>query len=377
MTGVITVCLAQYPSTRPARFCGNIFGVIAREEASLHSHSLKHLASFIRRGKISNEKIDPLLAAPKPTHSKSPKGPPQRIIALRTRNTTKRVINIGNSLVKPTTPIARQLFGTNPNPTISMDRPWNFIAFRPLDFSNHPDAPHPLSDKYHEWIPMFNGTNVTTAERHVHNLERHVHNFYCTVGSRHIEHEDIIMMLFTLSLDSDARDSNFSLPQGSITDWDTIHDTFKKRLATEVDGSMALDRFLSIAKTNKENVKEFTQRFDSLLREIHNRFKPSETIILDRYIKACRGHLTYVLKDKNPNTLANGKKIMVKVEQNVNVAPINMFNYHTVRIEPKAKPSSQIDPIIQAFAQKIENFTTEITQGQKTLMNRMTTLERK
>jgi len=68
---------------------------------------------------------------------------------------------------------------------------------------------------------------------------------------------------------------------------------------------------------------------------------------------------------------------VVKVEQNVNVAPINMFNYHTVRIEPKAKPSSQIDPIIQAFAQKIENFTTEITQGQKTLMNRMTTLERK
>lgn len=46
------------------------------------------------------------------------------------------------------------------------------------------------------------------------------------------------------------------------------------------------------------------------------------------------------------------------------------------KVKPKSKPSSQNGPIIQAFAQKFEKFTTEVVQGQKALMNRMAVIER-
>lgn len=86
-------------------------------------------------------------------------------------------------------------------------------------------------------------------------------------------------------------------------------------------------------------------------------------------------HLTYVLKDKCPQTLDDEKKIVVEVEQNLNVAQIDMFNYPRTKIESKPKLESQDDPIIQAFAQKLDRFTIESTHGQKALMNRKTVVE--
>ena len=83
------------------------------------------------------------------------------------------------------------------------------------------------------------------------------------------------MMLFALSLDGDTRDWYFSLTQGSITNWDQFNDAFTKRWAFELDGSMALDRFIAMAKTDKKSVKEFIQSFDNHLREIPDRLKPN------------------------------------------------------------------------------------------------------
>lgn len=54
-----------------------------------------------------------------------------------------------------------------------------------------------------------------------------------------------------------------------------------------------------------------------------------------------------------------------------------MFNYPRVKVEPQAKPSSQGDPVIQAFSQKFDKFTTKIMQRRNTLMNRMVVIQRK
>ncbi len=89
---------------------------------------------------------------------------------------------------------------------------------------------------------------------------------------------------------------------------------------------MCLDSLLATVKTDKEFVKEFTQRFDNLPKEILDKFKPSDPIILDRYIIGCHGHLIYALKDKNPQNLAALKKISIEVEKNLNVLHIDMFN---------------------------------------------------
>lgn len=184
------------------------------------------------------------------------------------------------------------------------------------------------------------------------------------------------MMIFALTFEDDVRDWYVSLPQGSIANFDQFEDACKKRWASDLDGGMALDKFLQMAKTDKENVKEYIQRFGNLLREIPNRFKPSDVIILERFIKGARGHLTYDHRDKKPKNLTEAKETLIEIEQNMNAVCVEMFNYPKVKIETKSKPKSQLEEVVLALAQKVDKLSNDVTIGQKSIMNRLTTLER-
>lgn len=149
--------------------------------------------------------------------------------------------------------------------------------------------------------------------------------------------------------------------QGRVTDWDPFHDAFKKPWATQQDGGMLLDKFIAAVKIDKETITNFVQRFHNLLGEVPDRFKPFDAIILDGFIKGFHGNLTYVLKDNSPQNLVEAQKFVIIVEQNVNVARIDMFHYPRAKVEPKPKLRSQDDLVIQAFSQKNSKFTIEIT----------------
>lgn len=108
---------------------------------------------------------------------------------------------------------------TTPN---TMDKPWLIAAFKPLDVSKFPYTPHSLLEKYDEWLPKFNGMNAINAEKHMHEL-------YWVVRAKLIMEEDVVMMLFSLTLERNVRDWYLTLPQGSLINWVTFQQAFDKR----------------------------------------------------------------------------------------------------------------------------------------------------
>jgi len=64
-------------------------------------------------------------------------------------------------------------------------------------------------------------------------------------------------------------------------------------------------------------VQEFIQKFYRVVKDIPDHLKPSQANILDKFIKAVDGHLTYVLKDKTPSTLVEAKETAMEVEENI------------------------------------------------------------
>lgn len=212
------------------------------------------------------------------------------------------------------TPMVRSLFVENTNPN-TMEKPWLISTFRSLDVIKFLDALHPLLEKYYKWLPKFNGTNAITAEKHMR-------EFYWAVSAKLIMDGDVFMMLFVLTLEGSARDWYLSLSQGSIINWDTFHQAFNKIWALVKEGVILLEKFLEAKMTKNEIVKEFTQRFENLLKELLDRYKPTNDTILDQYVRAFIGHMTYALRDKKPQSLDEAKALAAEIEQKMNATRI-------------------------------------------------------
>lgn len=90
-----------------------------------------------------------------------------------------------------------------------MAKLWLSVAFKPVDVSRFPNAPNRLPIKYEEWLPKFNGSDAITTEKHKY-------EFYWVIDGRLIEEEDIVMMLFALSLEGSVNKLYLDLPKGSL-----------------------------------------------------------------------------------------------------------------------------------------------------------------
>jgi hypothetical protein len=70
--------------------------------------------------------------------------------------------------------------------------------YKALDITAFQGAPHALPKKYQKWLPKFQGNNVISAQTHVRAFED-------ILTEKEVEHEDVVMKLFILSLEEDAR----------------------------------------------------------------------------------------------------------------------------------------------------------------------------
>jgi len=107
-----------------------------------------------------------------------------------------------------------------------------------------------------------------------------------------------------------------------------------KRWSCNAQGTFSIEKFYQITK-GREDVREFIQKFDRVVKDIRNHLKPFEANILDKFIKVVGGHLTYVLRDKKPSTLAEGKEIAMEVEANLRISKVDVTDH------PRAKSENQ------------------------------------
>lgn len=108
---------------------------------------------------------------------------------------------------------------TTSNNKMTKSQRYLVIVFSPLKLNNDPKS---LLEKYDRWLPRFEGDAIMSACDFVE-------EFYWKLSPRLIFDEDRIMMLFSLSLEGQAREWYLSLPLGCISDFDEYEYLFMKR----------------------------------------------------------------------------------------------------------------------------------------------------
>jgi hypothetical protein len=219
-------------------------------------------------------------------------------------------------------------------------------------------------------LPKFPGNNVTTVDDHLYAIGRDMEN-------AEVEHEDVAMKLLASSLTEDAQRWFRGIPDNHIASYEDFSKLFKNRWTTKKDNGMLVAQFNQIKKKENETVSEFDNRFDRLYSQIPTDLHPTAAVVRLLYMNAFDGKFCFILKDKNPTTLAQAKEYSAEIEENILDSKVDPFQYPRVKAEAKTKASSSSAPDpISLLTQKIDQMSTQFVQAQNQIMGRLTTVER-
>ena len=104
-----------------------------------------------------------------------------------------------------------------------------------------------------------------------------------------IDHEDVAMRLFALSLTEEALDWFKGLPNNHITSYDAFSNLFKRRWSRKEYGGRLGTQFNQIKKNKNETIKEFISIFDRLYNQIPTDYRPTTLSICLLYMNAFEG----------------------------------------------------------------------------------------
>jgi hypothetical protein len=215
--------------------------------------------------------------------------------------------------------------------------------------------PNTMEKVSNKWLLKFPRNNVVTAEDHIYVMGQDMDN----VG---IEHENVAMRLFASSLIEEALDWFIVLLNNHLTSYKYFSNLFKSRWSTNKEGGTLGAQFNQINKKENETVKEFNARFDRLYNKIPTEFCPTTSSICLLYMNAFEGKFCFILKDKNPTSLAQAKEYSVDIEENLFDSRVEPFQYSRVKVEANTKVSNNSDPdLISLLTQKIDQMSTRFT----------------
>jgi hypothetical protein len=180
--------------------------------------------------------------------------------------------------------------------------PWDINRYKPLKF---PSFLHDLPPKIFKYLPIFNGEDDVTTEKHMETFE---HFTDCL----DIQHEDVFMRMFTHSLVGEVKIWFRDLPVESITSWTDFHDVFLYKWAERKSHHQYLSEFYATRRRNDEIVMKFNKRFENLYHNIPVEICPSEVVAKVYYAKAHHLDLAFYLRERKSPTL---KQMFIDVEE--------------------------------------------------------------
>jgi hypothetical protein len=139
------------------------------------------------------------------------------------------------------------------------------------------------------------------------------------------EHPGVIMKLFSASLTGDARIWYNNLPNKSIKSWEDFENAFIRKWGDEKDLTYLFSQYQEIQKHEEESVREFNDRFNTLLNQIPSNSLP-ETNLLGQYLRSFKGDFQFLLRDKSPEDLRKAQDIACQLEDNLNSCEPNDFS---------------------------------------------------
>jgi hypothetical protein len=142
----------------------------------------------------------------------------------------------------------------------------------------------------------------------------------------------------------------------SIKTMDKLEEVFLKRWSIKEDPNMLLIRLNNLVKQENETIREFHNRFETLLQKIPVSHHPSHSFLLFIYTKAFTGQLGYLLRDKNPQTIQEAQEVATRIEDNLLSSKVEPFSAPRVRMDTKPKIVHNVEPTsdISASLEKLQ-----------------------
>jgi hypothetical protein len=148
--------------------------------------------------------------------------------------------------------------------------------FGPLDMSKIHGFPHDMPKDANSWLSKFSGSDDTKANFHLTRFYKEL-----VFHEAQNQHSDVIMRIFSASLVGEARVWYDNLPRKSIKIWEDLENAFIKRWGDGKDLGFLFSQFSEIQKYEQESVREFNDRFNTLMKEFPSKSAPTEADYLE------------------------------------------------------------------------------------------------
>jgi hypothetical protein len=90
-----------------------------------------------------------------------------------------------------------------------------------------------------------------------------------------IQHEDVVCRIFPYTFENSASTWYFNLRVGSITSWTKFQRDLLEKFVEEITRGYLMVELVTATMISKEKVKDFNQRFTTILNKFQSKAKPT------------------------------------------------------------------------------------------------------
>jgi hypothetical protein len=222
-------------------------------------------------------------------------------------------------------------------------------------------------------LPKFTGNDVFSDEDHMINFWA-----FFQLHSINDDVEYLAMKLFSATLHDGARRWYNGLPNASIKTMDKLEEVFLKGWSDKEDPNMLLIRLKNLIKQENEIVRDFHDKFETLMQNIPVSHHPSDSFLRFLYSKAFTGQLGYLLRDKNLQTIQESQELDTRIEDNLSSSRFEPFSAPRVRMDTKPKIVHNVEPTldISASLEKLSLTVDGMVKTQELMIIRIFNRER-
>jgi hypothetical protein len=204
----------------------------------------------------------------------------------------------------------------------TMTSQWDPRSYKPLDMSEIPGYPRKMPPRYEDFLPRFAGIEDECPKSHMRRFWKFFQHF--PVDD---EAEDLVMKLFSASLQGEARRWYDNLPAASINSMELFEELFLAKWTMEMEIVHSLLKDLEgIRQAESEVVRAFGVRFQRLLYQIPQSHRPEGNYLVYLYTNGLQAHLSFLLDKKKPKTLAEAHNMAIKIEESLSLTKINTMH---------------------------------------------------
>ena len=197
-------------------------------------------------------------------------------------------------------------------------------------------------------------------------LEYHIKQFMDALNLMNVEHGDVACRLLPHTLQGKATKWFFNLAPRSITSWKKFEEAFMVEFSDEETPRILSLELSGIRMNENEKVKDFNERFISLLNGIP--IKPVEVVQIEYYTYALLPNIAMFVKNQEKLTLVDNFVEAIQVEKDLETMSSCMGEE-----EDEVLMESDMDRIMSQLKDETTNLKKNKGQGKKPIKKKIST----